>query len=73
MSEGVRETGTKDSMVMVADQITQAKLDYDKGNLQELPVKEGHLDRLRDRVSDVSLEACLTVDPLSRVVCENGT
>ena len=33
-------------------------------------VTEGHPDKLCDQVSDAILDACLTVDPLSRVACE---
>ncbi len=59
-------------MVMVAGEITQAKLDYDKGELQQLPINEGHPDKLCDQVSGAILEACLVVDPLSNVACETG-
>ncbi|MGH7271953.1 MAG: S-adenosylmethionine synthetase N-terminal domain-containing protein, partial [Polyangiaceae bacterium] len=33
-------------------------------------VTEGHPDKLCDQVSDAILDACLTVDPNSRVACE---
>jgi S-adenosylmethionine synthetase len=33
-------------------------------------VTEGHPDKLCDQVSDAILDACLTVDPASRVACE---
>src|SRR5512132_4221641 len=33
-------------------------------------VTEGHPDKLCDQVSDAILDACLAVDPLSRVACE---
>src|SRR3979409_253148 len=33
-------------------------------------VTEGHPDKLCDQVSDAILDACLTVDPFSRVACE---
>src|SRR5277367_1591285 len=33
-------------------------------------VTEGHPDKLCDAVSDAVLDACLTVDPHSRVACE---
>src|SRR5882757_10534538 len=33
-------------------------------------VTEGHPDKLCDAVSDAVLDACLTIDPLSRVACE---
>src|SRR5215813_8837258 len=33
-------------------------------------VTEGHPDKLCDAVSDSILDACLTVDPMSRVACE---
>src|SRR5215813_8706155 len=33
-------------------------------------VTEGHPDKLCDQVSDAILDACITVDPLSRVACE---
>src|ERR1043165_7217654 len=34
-------------------------------------VTEGHPDKLCDQVSDAILDACLTVDPHSRVACES--
>src|SRR4051812_2182299 len=34
-------------------------------------VTEGHPDKLCDQVSDAILDACLTVDPYSRVACES--
>src|SRR5580692_11873590 len=33
-------------------------------------VTEGHPDKLCDQVSDAILDACLAVDPMSRVACE---
>ncbi len=33
-------------------------------------VSEGHPDKLCDQISDAVLDACLAVDPLSRVACE---
>src|SRR6476620_947810 len=36
-------------------------------------VTEGHPDKLCDQVSDAVLDACLTVDPSSRVACETVT
>src|SRR6478752_8703756 len=33
-------------------------------------VTEGHPDKLCDQVSDAVLDACLAVDPFSRVACE---
>ncbi|RNF06643.1 S-adenosylmethionine synthetase [Trypanosoma rangeli] len=33
-------------------------------------VSEGHPDKLCDQVSDAVLDACLTMDPLSKVACE---
>ncbi len=33
-------------------------------------VTEGHPDKLCDQVSDAILDACLAVDPHSRVACE---
>ncbi|RNE95575.1 S-adenosylmethionine synthetase [Trypanosoma conorhini] len=33
-------------------------------------VSEGHPDKLCDQVSDAVLDACLTLDPLSKVACE---
>ncbi|AOA68473.1 GQ68_03968T0 [Komagataella phaffii GS115] len=35
-------------------------------------VGEGHPDKLCDQVSDAVLDACLTVDPLSKVACETA-
>jgi len=32
-------------------------------------VTEGHPDKLCDQVSDAVLDACLAVDPMSRVAC----
>merc|ERR1712171_7062 len=34
-------------------------------------VNEGHPDKLADQVSDAVLDACLKVDPLSKVACES--
>jgi S-adenosylmethionine synthetase len=36
-------------------------------------VSEGHPDKLCDQVSDAVLDACLTVDPNSKVACETST
>jgi len=36
-------------------------------------VNEGHPDKLCDQVSDAVLDACLTVDPKSKVACETVT
>ncbi|TPX74973.1 methionine adenosyltransferase [Chytriomyces confervae] len=36
-------------------------------------VGEGHPDKICDQVSDAILDACLTVDPFSRVACETAT
>ncbi|KAG2382124.1 hypothetical protein C9374_005916 [Naegleria lovaniensis] len=36
-------------------------------------VTEGHPDKLCDQVSDAILDACLTVDPMSKVACEACT
>ncbi|RAL63822.1 hypothetical protein DID88_003465 [Monilinia fructigena] len=36
-------------------------------------VGEGHPDKIADQVSDAILDACLTVDPLSKVACETAT
>merc|ERR1712195_426705 len=36
-------------------------------------VNEGHPDKLCDQVSDAVLDACLTVDPKSKVACETAT
>jgi S-adenosylmethionine synthetase len=36
-------------------------------------VNEGHPDKLCDQVSDSVLDACLKVDPLSKVACETAT
>lgn len=33
-------------------------------------VTEGHPDKIADQISDAVLDACLTVDPMSRVACE---
>ena len=33
-------------------------------------VTEGHPDKLCDQVSDAVLDACLAVDPMSKVACE---
>lgn len=33
-------------------------------------VSEGHPDKMSDQISDAILDACLKVDPLSRVACE---
>ncbi|MGA2882499.1 MAG: methionine adenosyltransferase [Bryobacteraceae bacterium] len=33
-------------------------------------VSEGHPDKMADQVSDAVLDACLAVDPMSRVACE---
>ncbi len=33
-------------------------------------VTEGHPDKMSDQISDAVLDACLTVDPYSRVACE---
>ncbi|TAE91004.1 MAG: methionine adenosyltransferase, partial [Verrucomicrobia bacterium] len=33
-------------------------------------VGEGHPDKVADTISDAILDACLTVDPTSRVACE---
>src|SRR3984885_6183608 len=33
-------------------------------------VSEGHPDKMADQVSDTVLDACLAVDPMSRVACE---
>ncbi|KAI8893676.1 S-adenosylmethionine synthetase [Globomyces pollinis-pini] len=35
-------------------------------------VGEGHPDKICDQVSDAILDACLTVDPFSRVACETA-
>merc|ERR1712226_1263932 len=35
-------------------------------------VNEGHPDKLCDQVSDSVLDACLTVDPQSKVACETA-
>ncbi|MFH1425937.1 MAG: methionine adenosyltransferase [Candidatus Kerfeldbacteria bacterium] len=35
-------------------------------------VTEGHPDKACDKVSDAILDACLALDPLSRVACETG-
>ncbi len=55
---------TRDNMVMVAGEITQAKLDYDKGHSMELSVNEGHPDKLGDQVLGALLDGS-TVGPLS--------
>merc|ERR1712224_785901 len=34
-------------------------------------VNEGHPDKLADQVSDAVLDACLKVDPYSKVACES--
>lgn len=36
-------------------------------------VGEGHADKICDQVSDAILDACLEVDPLSKVACETAT
>ncbi len=36
-------------------------------------VTEGHPDKMCDQISDAVLDACLTVDPMSRVACETAT
>ncbi|ETN42251.1 S-adenosylmethionine synthase [Cyphellophora europaea CBS 101466] len=36
-------------------------------------VGEGHPDKIADQVSDAVLDACLTIDPKSRVACETAT
>ena len=36
-------------------------------------VGEGHPDKMADQVSDAVLDACLAVDPLSKVACETAT
>lgn len=36
-------------------------------------VNEGHPDKICDQVSDAVLDACLTVDPMSKVACETCT
>lgn len=36
-------------------------------------VGEGHPDKICDQVSDAILDACLAVDPLSKVACESAT
>ena len=36
-------------------------------------VGEGHADKICDQVSDAILDACLRVDPLSKVACETAT
>lgn len=36
-------------------------------------VGEGHPDKIADQVSDAILDACLAVDPLSKVACETAT
>ncbi|KAI9360338.1 S-adenosylmethionine synthetase [Zopfochytrium polystomum] len=36
-------------------------------------VGEGHPDKICDQVSDAILDACLAVDPMSRVACETAT
>ena len=36
-------------------------------------VSEGHPDKICDQISDAVLDACLTVDPFSRVGCETFT
>jgi S-adenosylmethionine synthetase len=36
-------------------------------------VNEGHPDKLCDQVSDAVLDACLAVDPKSRVACESAS
>ncbi|KAI1436116.1 S-adenosylmethionine synthetase [Xylaria sp. CBS 124048] len=36
-------------------------------------VGEGHPDKICDQVSDAVLDACLKVDPLSKVACETAT
>src|SRR5579862_6087940 len=33
-------------------------------------VSEGHPDKMADQISDAVLDACLAVDPMSRVACE---
>ena len=35
-------------------------------------VGEGHPDKICDQVSDAILDACLAVDPLSKVACETA-
>merc|ERR1719386_646846 len=36
-------------------------------------VNEGHPDKVADQVSDSVLDACLAVDPASKVACETAT
>src|ERR1700750_3500053 len=36
-------------------------------------VTEGHPDKIADQISDAILDACLAVDPYSRVACETLT
>ncbi|KAI9371412.1 S-adenosylmethionine synthetase [Aspergillus egyptiacus] len=36
-------------------------------------VGEGHPDKIADQISDAILDACLAVDPLSKVACETAT
>jgi S-adenosylmethionine synthetase len=36
-------------------------------------VTEGHPDKMADQISDAVLDACLAVDPLSKVACETCT
>ena len=36
-------------------------------------VSEGHPDKVADQISDAVLDACLTIDPKSRVACETFT
>jgi len=36
-------------------------------------VTEGHPDKMCDQISDAVLDACLAVDPMSRVACETAT
>ena len=35
-------------------------------------VGEGHPDKVSDYISDCILDACLEVDPQSRVACDDG-
>jgi len=40
---------------------------------QSESVGEGHPDKMCDQISDAVLDACLSVDPLSKVACEAAT
>jgi len=58
---------------MSASETKKQKIECREFLFSSESVNEGHPDKIADQVSDAVLDACLTVDPYSKVACETAT